>query len=102
MNPTPPLYDAHGRLIKKEGPNKAPKLTEHVATPEGKSATSREPPPDKSKKRLRDTWPTWAKGWKLFLEACTLVGLAIAVYALRPILSVTSHVGTGIDKGVAT
>ena len=34
-------------------------------------------------------WPGWLKGWKLLVEIGGLVGLLIAVYALRPVLSAT-------------
>jgi hypothetical protein len=52
-------------------------------------------PPEKSQSRLpvenvTRSWIWWVTGWRLFVELATVLGLAVALYALRPALTVTS------------
>ena len=41
---------------------------------------------ERQRNKLR-LWPTWLRGWKLVLEVATILGVLIASYTLRPILS---------------
>lgn len=36
------------------------------------------------------SWKWWVTGWRLFVELVSVIGLPMAVYALHPVLSVTS------------
>jgi len=72
MSEIPPLYDAHDHLIQRE------------AAPQ---------PAEKAR-----AVPIWRRGWAITAEICTVVALGIALYMLRPILSVTSFTGTGTDN----
>jgi hypothetical protein len=83
--PPPPLYDAHGNLIKRD----EPPHESHSGSP-----LRAQPPPRTS---LVNVWPAWAKGWKLLVEISAIIALLLAYYTIRPILSVTNSVGTGID-----
>lgn len=91
MSQMPPLYDARGNLIKREEPSlEGPGSSTETPT---KNPSTAQPPPN----RARRIWPAWARGWKLGVEISAIVALFATYYALRPILSVTSFVGTGID-----
>jgi hypothetical protein len=92
-----PLYDAHGNLIKSDQPVPPESIAPQDHIGSDRPPTLEDAPIHRPVSTIARILPVWARGWKLGLEIGTLVGLVITFYALRPILSATSSVGTGID-----
>jgi hypothetical protein len=85
-----PLYDSHGNLIP-SSVSADPAKTQVDKSPKELSGQSEKP-----KSRLASAIKYWLSGWRLFADLVPF-GILLALYSIRPVLSVTSLSGTGID-----